>query len=174
MKKSSENTSEKLLERVSEENPASVYSVNFTQIIGNDVEKKVAGENLKPEECEKSNNCPAFFGMIFKRRNEMSVAAIFAIGILHFVFQLSFIRSEKPQLDEAPVKIEQVREQTVETKPIEFEAKKVNIVLPEKTVPTVRRRQPEIVPSKTHFRKKDADETRTARLRRAEKILTGI
>jgi hypothetical protein len=179
MKTSTENSSENPLERVAEQEAAeqvSVYSVNFTQIINNhNAEREIVLKPLESRELEGNNNQPWLSRTIFKRRNTIGIAAILVIGILHFAFQLSFIQTEKKQLAENPVKIEQVRQPPVETKPVEFEATKADAVLPEKTAPQIKQRQSEIAPPvKMQLRKKEAIEPRAARLRRAEKILTGI
>lgn len=176
MKTSTENSSENPLERAAaEKEQASVYSVNFTQIINNhNAGKEIVIQPLKAGSLEEKNNQPRLSSTIFKRRNTIGIAAILVIGILHFAFQLSIIQTEKKQVAENPVSIEQVREQPPVTKPVEFEATKADVVLPEKTAPQIKQRQPEIAPSKMQLKKKEAVDTRAERLRRAEKILTGI
>ena len=176
MKTSTENSSENPLARVAErEEQVSVYSVNFTQIINNhNAEREIVLKPLKAEGLEEKNNQPVFSKTIFRRRNTIGIAAILVIGILHFAFQLSVIQTEKKQVAENPVSIEQVREQPAETKPVEFKATKADVVLPEKPAPQIKQRQSETAPSKPQFKKKEAIEPKAERLRRAEKILTGI
>jgi hypothetical protein len=176
MKTSTENSSENPLERAAgQEEQVSVYSVNFTQIINNhNADREVVVKPLKAESPEEKNNQPWLSRTVFKRRNTIGIAAILVVGILHFAFQISFIQTEKRQVAEAPAKIEPARAQPAESKPVEFEATKADIVLPEKTAPQTRQRQPETAPAKMQLKKKEAIEPRAARLRRAEKILTGI
>jgi len=176
MKTSTENSSENPLERVAErEEQVSVYSVNFTQIINNhNAEKEIVLKPLQAGSLEEKNTQPRLSRTIFKRRNTIGIAAILVVGILHFAFQLSIIQTEKKQVAENPVSIEQVHEKTAEIKPVEFEATKVDVVLPEKNAPQIKQRQPEIAPAKMQLKKKEAVDARAERLRRAEKILTGI
>lgn len=174
MKTSTENSSENPLERGAEREQVSVYSVNFTQIINHNAEKEIVLKPIKAEVLEKTNNQSRLSGIIFKRRNAIGIAAILAIGILHFAFQISFIQSEKTPIAENPVKIETVSEQPTENKPAEFEVKKADIILPPKPAPPTKLRQTEIAPAKPQLKKKDSAPTKSERLRRAEKILTGI
>ncbi len=179
MKISTENSSENPLERVAEKEQVSVYSVNFTQVINHNVEKEIILKPIKAEVLEKTNNQVWLSKIIFRRRNAIGIAAILAIGILHFAFQLSVIQSEKTQVIESPIKVETVLEQPEETKPeetkpAEFEVKKADIILPPKPAPQIKQRQVEVSPAKPQFKKKDSVEPKAERLRRAEKILTGI
>lgn len=127
----------------------------------------------------------ASFEKLLKWRGEIAFAAILAIAVLHFAFQFSFIRSEtgeNSRADGFPVKIEKSRPQIVETEsaPAEIKAKKK----PEtnksgnfkssKTAPPVGSRPTEIAPVQPLPKKKVPVESRAARLRRAERILTGI
>ena len=86
----------------------------------------------------------------------------------------SVIKTEKTQTIKSWDKIEQIREQPAAAESAEFEAQKADVVMPEKTAPTVKQSRPEIAPSKPQSKKKEAVEPRATRLRRAEKILTGI
>ncbi len=174
MKTSTENSSENPLERVAEKEQVSVYTVNFTQVINHNAEKEIVLKPIKAEVLEKTNNQVWLSKIIFKRRNAIGIAAILAIGILHFAFQISFIQTERTQVAENPVKIETVSEQPAETKSAEFEVKKADIILPPKPASQIKQRQAEIAPAKPQLKKKDSVETKAERLRRAEKILTGI
>ena len=107
----------------------------------------------------------------------IAIAAILAVGVLHFVYQLSFISTETSEnrgMAEAPAKIEQVRQPPVEAPPVELEAKKTNEVTAPKPAAPVQKLQPQAAPAKTQLKKKEPVETRAERLRRAEKILTGV
>jgi len=179
MKTSTENSSENPLERVADKEQVSVYSVSFTQIINPNAEREIVLKPIKAANLEKANNQSRLSKTIFKRRNAIGIVAILAIGVLHFVFQISFIQSEKTQVAENPVKIETISEQPAEIKPAEikpaeFEVKKADIILPPKPAPQIKQRQTEIAPAKPQLKKKDSAPTKSERLRRAEKILTGI
>jgi hypothetical protein len=168
-----ETIAEKELEEVSETKPVSVYSLSFTPII-NDAEREFLIERSKPRQIKKTDRKSSFSKAVFRWRNAAAVAAILAVGVLHFAYQLSVIKTETTQIIESPVISAPVSEPPAVTKPVEFEAKKIDAVLPEKAVPAIKLRQTEVVPPKPQFKKKDSVEPRAARLRRAEKLLTGI
>ncbi len=129
---------------------------------------------------------------ISKWQNVFAVAAIVAIAVLHFIIQSNFIQSEKSKnliVEEVSVKAdrirlpnfetEQVRPQTVEIKENTVEPKKINKVISNQPAPQIKQRQnekTEIVLPKTQpqIKKKEVVDPRTERLRRAERILTGI
>jgi hypothetical protein len=108
-------------------------------------------------------------------------AGILAVAAIHSLVQLSFIQSENFRSAELSAQIENLKpeELEVETKPAEnqiidiepreYKVRKVKVVtIPEK----VSRRPIENV--QPQAKKKVMRETRAARLRRAEKILTGV
>lgn len=131
----------------------------------------------------KSKENLSFKGLL-KRRSELAFVAILVLAALHFAFQFSFIRSENienSQVDEIPAvvnetpdKIEQVQEQAIETEPAKLKTKKLDDAKPPKPVAVIKQRRIEIAPSKPLPKKKIAVESRAARLRRAERILTGV
>lgn len=137
----------------------------------------------------KSKENLSFKGLL-KRRSEMAFVVILVLAALHFAFQFSFIRSENVEnsraaefpvrVAEFPVKIEQAHPQAVETGSAEIEAKKqtetkkIYNVKPPKSIVPVRQHRTEIAPSKPLPKKKIPVESRAARLRRAERILTGV
>lgn len=111
-------------------------------------------------------------------------AAIFAIIVLHFVFQFTFIQSENFRSALISIQPEPIREKSLEIKIEENTSKldknikkvdgnvsKIETINSPKTVAP---QQPKIIPSKTVVEKKEPRETRAERLRRAEKILTGV
>lgn len=167
-----ENSSEKSLEKVAGNKPVSVYSVNFTEGFNNFAEKRIAPRKTAAGRMTAQNS---FSRIVFKRRNAVAVAAILAIGVLHFVFQMSFIRTEvsksSPAIEVPPVKVEPVRAAPAAA-PVEFKAKKINAELPSKNLPATKQRQSEIAPARPQPKK--PVETRAERLRRAERILTGV
>ncbi len=118
----------------------------------------------------------SFSKIMSKWQNALAVAAILTVAVLQFVFQISFVQPETVKnlrVDAPSVKIEQVPQENLEIKSVGFEAKKINDAMP-KIVPTVKQRRPEIVPPKPQPKQKNAAEIRAERLRRAEKILTGL
>lgn len=112
-------------------------------------------------------------------------AGILGIAFLHFGLQMTYIQRENLRSYEAAVETNKVEvpqieenipaEQTVEIKPEQFAIKEIEVIRNPEVTKTVPRRQIEpVVPEKRIVRKKEATETRTERLRRAERILTGI
>lgn len=130
--------------------------------------------------------------VISKWQNVFAVAAIIAIAVLHFVIQSNFIQSEKSKnltVEEVSVKTdrirlpkfetEQVRPQTVQIKENTIEAKKINKVISNQPTSQIKQRQNEkteiVLPKpQPQIKKKEIVDPRTERLRRAERILTGI
>lgn len=172
-----ENSSKKSLE-VAEKKPVSVYSVNFARVINNLTDKKTALKRKNASLKKADGN--SFSKKVFQWRNAVAVAAILAIGVLHFAFQISFINREvgknRPLIEVPPVKIEPAPVELIkpESEDADFEAKKVNAPLAPKAAKTVKQRAVEFAPVKPQPKKKDAVESRDERLRRAEKILTGV
>lgn len=126
-------------------------------------------------------------GIISKWQNVLVILGIIAVAILHAVIQTYFVQSETSKnlvIAEIPVKTEQIILPKIEVEPIssksdeivpkEFESKKINKIIETKSAPQIKQRQSEIVQPKPQPKKKDAIDTRTERLRRAERILTGI
>ena len=108
-------------------------------------------------------------------------AAILAIIILHFVSQFIFLQNENYESERVSAKTKDTRnnkqnnEQNVEIK-TEYEARDSGVMrLPiPAAVPPTARHKPEIAPSQMVIKKKEPRESRAGRLRRAERILTGI
>lgn len=112
-------------------------------------------------------------GKSAQRRYTTAGAAIFVIIILHFVSQFIFLQSEKTSpkteaLNHQSVQVKPENEQNVEDKALESAAKKPDAVLP------VVQPEPKAVPSRVVIKKKESRESKTERLRRAEKFLTGV
>ncbi len=174
---STKNSSEKSLEKISAGKPISVYTVNFAEVIN-----KFPGTRFLPQRKTDADEIAAqssFSKKVFCWRNAAAVVSILAIGVLHFVFQISFIRSEvsenRPILEVPPIKIESVSAAPVETGSIKNKAKKSETLASPKNVrAAVRQRQMEPAPLKPQLKKREAVESRAARLRRAERILTGV
>ncbi|HEX8737363.1 MAG TPA: hypothetical protein VF721_18665 [Pyrinomonadaceae bacterium] len=115
-------------------------------------------------------------GKSAQRHYTVAGAAILVIIILHFVSQFIFVQSEK-----ASQKIEAINHQSVEVRPENNEVKTESAAqqqpeveaMPDVDVPDV---QPETkpVPTRVVIRKKEPRESRAERLRRAERLLTGV
>jgi type IV secretory pathway VirB10-like protein len=140
---------------------------------------KIFNQNQRrANEAGEANIRPSVWRKLTRRNNTIAGAAILAVIVLHFVSQFIFFPSQKP----AP-EIEAMSRQSVEIKAenepvaeieIESEPKKPEIVtMPEKAPPNA---QPEIriAPSQTLIRKKEPRESKAERLRRAERLLTGV
>jgi len=176
--KLTENPAEKALEQVSDNKPVSVYSVNFARAVRNLGGKRfIVKRPLQPVDLARRNSLS---GRIFNLRNAVLTAAILAVGVLHFAFQMSFIQTEvgknlPPVKQVPPVKSEPARVAAVENLPAEVEVKKADAVLPAKNVRTNKSRLAvETAPAKPQTKRREAGETRAERLRRAERILTGV
>lgn len=109
---------------------------------------------------------------------------IMTIAVVHFALQINFIQKEKLESIETAVEVEKNIEPEIETdapenqvigiQPEQYEVKKVEVIaLPEYVKPE-HRLQKETAPAKPVRKKKEIPETRAARLRRAERILTGV
>src|SRR5215203_686145 len=135
MSVSTKNSSEKTLEKALEDKPVSVYSINFARVINNLNDKRLA-PNAKKGGLLEAGARKSLSKKIFQSRNAIAVAAILAIGVLHFAFQMSFIRYDvsknRPPLEVLPVKIEQHSALSADNKLDEFESKKADVVMPEK------------------------------------------
>ena len=170
-------TTEKSLKKALEEKPVSVYSVNFARVINNLTENK--GIQKRSGDALEKASRSSLSRKVFKWRNAVAVAAILVVGVLHFVFQVSVVRPELSEnlksAEVPPVKIEQLSAPFADNKTSEFEAKKADVLLPEKQAPRLRQRpQLEIAPVKAQPKRKETVETRQERLRRVERILTGV
>ena len=164
------------METIGQEKSASVYSLSFTQIINNFAKKKIV-KPLESGEIAPTDDRSAFSKVVFRRRNAIAVAAILAIGILHFAFQMSFIQrenKENPYASEMVVAPSKVVERSIVIASSEFEMNEADDVKREKAAPAFKQARIETAPSKMPSKKNDFAETRAERLRRAEKILTGI
>jgi hypothetical protein len=178
MNVSTENSTEKSLEQVSGNKPVSVYSVKFTKVINNFAGKSI----IQKKPSNQSVAQKSFTQKVFRWRNAAAIAAILTIGVLHFVLQVSFIRSEVsenlPVMEVPPVKTESLRAAPVETGATNIELKKIDAAVPSNSMRVARQRQSEpaaVTPSsKPQPKKREATDSRAARLRRAEKILTGV
>lgn len=171
---STENSTEKSLEKVSAGKPISVYTVNFAKVIKKFPRKRFALRRKAEASAAGAQN--SFSKKVFNLRNAMIVAALLAIGVLHFAFQISFIRHEvsenRPAIEVPPVRIEPVSAAPIVNESIESREK--DVVAPSKTARAIRAPRQAEASTFGKPQPKKAVESRAARLRRAEKILTGV
>lgn len=119
-------------------------------------------------------------------RSVLMGAAIFAVIVLHFVSQFVFIQNEKIASetetgDKQIVKIKPEIEQRAKAEP-ENEARSGAENKPKyearssdtETTPDAAPPESKIAPSRTVIKKKESGESKAERLRRAERILTGV
>lgn len=166
-------------ETVSENKDVAVYSVNFSQKENKIRERKSNLNRIAPSERKVSPTEKSFLRKPQQKRFTVTGAGILAIIILHFAWQFSFIQSENLQNAEMSARSEQSERQIVEIEP-EYEAKNRNfanpvslpkIILPAEPLPEVKPLQ---TVSQPVLKKKTPLESRSERLRRVEKALTGI
>jgi hypothetical protein len=132
----------------------------------------------------------SFLKKLSNKRNILIFAGILAVAVVHSVVQLSFIQSENSReltaaienalSEELSTEIKQPESRVIEILPEEIQVRKVKVItIPERVQPLAANRRAEVVtPPISNLpatsKKKVVRETRTARLRRAEKILTGV
>ena len=159
----------------------SVFTVDFAET-ENDILKEESNQNpVQTNELgnESPNSVPEKSG---RKRYKIAGAAIFVILVLHSIWQFSFIQSENLraaeaelntiQLEKLPVAFKKDKP-PVEVKPV-YQAKKSDVVISPKAVQPATFRQSEIKPAPPTPKKKPVSESKTQRLRRAEKLLTGM
>jgi type IV secretory pathway VirB10-like protein len=100
-------------------------------------------------------------------------AAISALIVLHFVSQFIFFQNESVPDENTMPKIE--NEQVFEIKPESEPIKPSVVVSPKRpaTAPIIQP-EPKAAPVRKTIKKKEPVESKTERLRRAERILTGV
>jgi len=145
------------------------YSKRIPEIYRKIREKKFNQNQLQIDKVRKLRVQPVITG-----------TAIFAIIIVHFVSQTSFFRNENFISKQNSPKIE--NEQSTETK-TQYGAKSLDVkpmpdkatlkTAPDEVTPSVSPK-PKIVPSNAVIKKREPGESKAERLRRAERILTGV
>jgi type IV secretory pathway VirB10-like protein len=131
-------------------------------------------------EAVESSIRPFVLRRLTRRNQTIAGAAILAIIVLHFAAQFIFFQSEKPSpeieaISRQSVEIESESEPNLEIE-TQSEARKPDVVaMPEKAAPNIQP-EPKIAPSQqqTLIRKKEPRESKAERLRRAERLLTGV
>ena len=179
-----------------ENKTAAVYSVNFAANKKKFTDKVFIKNSPKPKEVGKS--------VVRRKKEHFALAglAICAIIVFHLAFQFSFIQSEnvkiveelskneqpeeaenfsepidenvvEPDINDAvEMEAEQTESEKAETR-IKYETEKPENIVKPKTVSSRVQPRPKTAP-RSVIKKKDRRETRAERLRRAEKILTGV
>lgn len=164
---------------VPQEKPVSVYKVNFGREILTDEEREFLTKRthsrkhaivLPPARIKRSD---------VKRGGALIIAGIFAIALLHFGMQIKFIRGEKAAIEkrvrpaaiavEAPAITETIP-QVIDPEP---EVNAADGPVRTKYAPPSRPRSSAPVRNSSQ-RRRDRSVTESERLRRAEKILTGV
>jgi anti-sigma-K factor RskA len=197
MENQTENSTEKALEVIAENNSLSVYTVNFTQHISGANESQLLPSAAEKQCAAEAKKRGAVSRQLFRWRSAIAISAILAVAVLHFTYQLSFQTiavENQTAATPVPVAEKTLREETAQNKPVEIEAEIIDekslrkrvslddkkVSLDEKPsrdkVLKVKSRPIEnaAVRQAPQNRKRIIVETRAERLRRAEKILTGI
>ncbi|CAN5874899.1 hypothetical protein BH20ACI4_BH20ACI4_09520 [soil metagenome] len=109
---------------------------------------------------------------------------IMTIAVAHFSLQMNFIQKENLQSVETAVgngnnfKTEVEKnspaKQIIEIAPEQYEVKKVEVITIPEFIKPVPRQLKESIAAPKPVRKKEVRETRAERLRRAERVLTGV
>lgn len=134
----------------------------------------------------KRNVRPSFFNILPQKSHAMAAAIIFAVIVLHFASQFIFFQNEdnrtaniSPETISFNVEPAAGTVGNVEITPDE-EAENIKIaVVPKPVQNAAVKTETEIAPSRTAsprltMKKKEIRESKAERLRRAEKLLTGI
>ena len=132
----------------------------------------------------------SFLKKLSNKRNILIFAGILAVAVVHSAVQLSFIQSENSReltddienavSEDLTVETKQTEARVIDIVPEEFKVRKIKVItIPENVRPVAASRRAETITPPTvnlppTSKKKVVRETRTARLRRAEKILTGV
>lgn len=164
---------------VPQEKPVSVYKVNFGREILTDEEREFFMKRSRLRKHAVVVPPARIKRRDVKRGGALVVAGIFAIALLHFGMQMKFIRGEKAAIEKrvqpAAVAIEAPPVPDITTPVVEpdSEADVADAPVRTKFVPAARPRA--TVPARnTAPRKRERVVTEAERLRRAEKILTGV
>lgn len=116
-----------------------------------------------------------------KRRSYKIVAAIAAVFVLHFAWQFSFVQKENLRVVEDSLKNAQIEVLPVEIQPkadvaeikTSLAEKIVDEKAPKNSLP-IKFSPPENKRQQTELKKNPSRESKSVRLRRAEKLLTGF
>ncbi len=127
---------------------------------------------IQADEIDKSDIGSSFSSLLVQRHQTIAGATIFAIIIILFISQFIFFQSENHQNEIISAKIENEQSDEVKTG---YEARELDIVtMPVPPVKPIVKREPRTVPVRTVIKKKELRNSKAGRLRRAERILTGV
>ncbi|MDQ4122465.1 MAG: hypothetical protein M3209_13585 [Acidobacteriota bacterium] len=137
-------------------------------------ERSFNQNQLSADEVVKSRFRLSFFNKLRQRFSaKVGGAAILALIVLHFVSQFIFFQNENAPNEITPPEIE--NKQIVEIKPESEPAKPSYVTTPEPvTAPRSAPQERKPAPSPKVTKKKLPRESKAERLRRTEKILTGV
>ena len=133
---------------------------------------------------KKLNHIQKKAGRLVKRHELIAGAAIFVFILLHFISPFIFIRNENHSNEITSLKTENKQSVSIEAEykkeykteyKKEYKAKSAEIGKTPVLVSPAAQTKPKIVPPRTVIKKKEPPrESRAERLRRAERILTGV
>ncbi|MBS1797850.1 MAG: hypothetical protein JSS81_28780 [Acidobacteria bacterium] len=175
MSTSTENSAGLASETAASAKPLAVYTADFSQLL-DEREKAFLLGRTKNVKAGTTAVGRAFPRSVINRRSGLALAAILAVGVGHFFLQMSFINRQNREAlraAEVPPVAEAVSAPDAVVEPAAYTPAKEAPAPPERTTPAAKPRI-EVLPPKPALRKRAAPESRAARLRRAEKILTGI
>lgn len=176
-----ENSIKPIPEKKPRDSVVSSYYLNFFPNKNKIAEGEFNQKRRSADESSVAQPDNSFAGKSGKKRYKLA-AAIFAVFVLQFVWQFSFIQSENLRRVENSLKNIQLEDLPVEIKtddkPVEvktdYAEKKSEIKNPAKNILPIAFPQPENKPVREIIKPKTSRETKTERLRRAEKLLTGF
>jgi serine/threonine protein kinase len=135
-------------------------------------ERRINRNLIQADEIGKSDIGSLFSSKLVQRHRTIAGATIFAVIIILFISQFIFFQSENHQNEIISAQIENEQSGEVKT---EYEARKLDIVtMPVPPVKPIVKREPRTAPSRTVIKKKELRKSKAERLRRAERILTGV
>lgn len=142
--------------------------------------KKFNQNKIRANRVSKSNTQTLFLSKATRKHNTLAIAAIFFLIVLHFVSQFTFFKAdnfkvENPQAEKPFLAIEKAENEQIAEIKIRDEAKNPDIAATANPTTTVVQPKPKITPpARIMIKKKEPRESRAERLRRAERILTGV
>ncbi len=183
MKNAPEHLPENDAPKLSDEKAFAVCAIDFSEDENKFTEKDF---NLDLQSADKSKDTAAKSP---QKRYKVAGAAILAVIVLHFVWQFSFIQSEKLRAAKnsviavAPAKtgneigdgqppINLKNDESSESAPF-YDTQNSDLINPEKVFESVAKRQTETKSVPSAAANKQIPESKAERLRRAEKLLTG-
>ncbi len=184
MKNAPENLLNNHAPKSSDEKAFAVCAIDFSEDENKFAEKDFNLDSAQPNESENSS------AKSRQTRYKIAGAAICAVIVLHFVWQFSFIQSEKLRAAQNSViavtpdktlnKIQQNQppldlknDESSQSAPV-YDAKNSDLINSEKVIEPAAKRQTETKSAPLVPAKKAVPESKNERLRRAEKLLTGF